>query len=166
MTVLSVTDASRMAGVSRQTMYDKIKSGELDRTPNGIELQELIRVYPNLKPLANLKLKAVKKSSSKQTSQSIDVEPDIALSEDLASGAGQSSGTVELLIRELEWNKELLEKTNQQMAKQLAEQRAMIADQARRLDEKDRFWARQIEIAQSLLPAPEPQKRRKIFGLF
>ena len=155
-----------MAGVSRQTMYDKIKSGELDRTPNGIELQELIRVYPNLKPLANLKLKAVKKSSSKQTSQSIDVEPDIALSEDLASGAGQSSGTVELLIRELEWNKELLEKTNQQMAKQLAEQRAMIADQARRLDEKDRFWARQIEIAQSLLPAPEPQKRRKIFGLF
>ncbi len=160
-----------MAGVSRQTMYDKIKSGELDRTPDGIELQELIRVYPNLKPLANLKLKAVKKSSPKQASPAvaspaIGVEPDIALSDEAIQEATQSSGTVELLIRELEWNKELLEKTNQQMAKQLADQRAMIADQARRLDEKDRFWARQIEIAQSLLPAPEPQRRRKIFGLF
>jgi len=51
------------------------------------------------------------------------------------------------------------------MARQLADQRAMIADQARRLDEKDRFWARQVEIAQSLLPAPT-QTRKKIFGIF
>jgi len=71
---------------------------------------------------------------------------------------------VELLVRELEWNKELLEQTNQLMARQLAEQRALIADQARRLDEKDRFWARQVEIAQSLLPAPAP--RKKFLGLF
>lgn len=28
MTILSVTDASRMAGVSRQTMYEKIKGEE------------------------------------------------------------------------------------------------------------------------------------------
>lgn len=153
MTVLSVTDASRMAGVSEHALQEKINSGEMNSMPEGISVDELIRVYPKLHPLANLKIRAVKKSRA--VDLSLDETQDL-------------KGTVELLVRELEWNKELLEKTNQLMEKQLADQRAMIADQARRLDDKDRFWARQVEIAQSLLPAPAPiiEKRKKIFGLF
>lgn len=200
MTILSVTDASRMAGVPRHTMIDQIERGELSRTPDGIEVAELIRIYPSLKPLANLKLREVKKTtdwhqSSEVASMVSRTVVDVALDESVdtidrdasnnrainddaraisedranlvakAQAAGQAD-TVQLLVRELEWNKELLEQTNKQMANQLAEQRAMIADQARRLDDKDRFWARQVEIAQSLLAAPAPQKRKKIFGIF
>jgi len=165
-TTLSVTDASRKAGVSRQTIYEQISRGELKRTSAGIELIELMQVYPDLAnhlmdnsviglsdgAEARLKRQAEHPEKTPE-SQEITIEKTV-----------QQAGTVELLVRELEWNKELLEQTNQLMARQLAEQRALIADQARRLDEKDRFWARQVEIAQSLLPAPAP--RKKFLGLF
>ncbi len=167
-----------MAGINPDSMIEKIEAGELHRTPDGIAVSELIRVFPDLKPLASVKLRKVK-SYTHDTSAGF-IEPDITLAkQDVCTPAkssdeyanpqsGTQSGTVELLIRELEWNKELLEQTNQLMAKQLADQRALIADQARRLDEKDRFWARQIEIAQSLLPAPQPvpAPRKKWLGLF
>jgi len=189
-----------MAGVPRHTMIDQIERGELTCTPEGIDVVELIRIYPSLKPLANLKLREVKKATDCRPSSEVasmvsrtvvdvalgesvdtidkDASSEIASNDDAraisedqadlvarAQTAGQAD-TVQLLVRELEWNKELLEQTNRQMANQLAEQRAMIADQARRLDDKDRFWARQVEIAQSLLAAPVPQKRKKIFGIF
>ena len=209
---LSVSDAAHIAGVPWHTIYDQIENGELTRTDDGIALDELIRVYPNLKPLANLKLRKVKQSAGQvnvlekeviraksvtNRQQSADkhnsahkVRPataahtahiDIAVDDtsfatashavstsksENKTNADGSADTVQLLVRELEWNKELLEQTNKLMARQLEEQRALIADQARRLDDKDRFWARQIEIAQSLLPAPEPQRRKKLFGLF
>jgi len=160
---LSVTDASRKAGVSRQVIYEHIRRGEIKRTSTGIELSELMRVYPNLidsshtsvldkPPNAELEPPVLSKRAGQQ--------------EITAEQTIQQAGTVELLVRELEWNKELLEQTNQLMAMQLAEQRALIADQARRLDEKDRFWARQIEIAQSLLPAPAITTRKKFLGIF
>lgn len=183
--ILKVSDASRMAGVSLESMCEKIVQGELKRTPEGIELNELIRVYPSLKPLSNLKLREVKKRAQDKVDVDTTLGAILASDDAIASvddqrpeeaGVSESAieqtkaqfGTVELLIRELEWNKELLEQTNQLMAKQLADQRALIADQARRLDEKDRFWARQIEIAQSLLPAPAaaPVARKKFLGIF
>ena len=162
MAILSVNDAARMAGVSRQVMREQINNGTLTQTEGGIEVKELIRLYPELKPLARLKIREVKPSTSAKP------HSDIGETQPSVENTIQQAGTVELLIRELEWNKELLEQTNQLMAKQLADQRALIADQARRLDEKDRFWARQIEIAQSLLPAPapEPVARKKFLGIF
>ncbi len=176
MAILSVNDASRMAGVTIQAMHDQISNGALTQTNGGIEVTELIRVYPNLKPLARLKIREVKQATSPIQTSNETQATQAQTSDELNSNSGESqssientiqqAGTVELLIRELEWNKELLEQTNQLMAKQLADQRALIADQARRLDEKDRFWARQIEIAQSLLPAPAPVARKKFLGIF
>lgn len=188
MTILNITDASRLAGVSRQELIEKINAGALKRKPEGVELSELIGAFPILKPIANVKLRDVKKivgtalvptetKNIAESSNNMAADADIVLDQDAENQADQTlklsssssaepSETVELLIRELEWNKELLEQTNQQMAKQMAKQQAMIADQARRLDEKDRFWARQVEIAQSMLAAPVEPKRKKLFGLF
>jgi len=135
-TTLSVTDASRKVGVSRRTIYEQIRRGEINRTSAGIDT-----------------IQTGQPTTLPETSPTASIEKTV-----------QQAGTVELLVRELEWNKELLEQTNQLMARQLAEQRALIADQARRLDEKDHFWARQVEIAQSLLPAPTP--RKKFLGIF
>lgn len=161
MTTLSVTDASRKVGVSRRAIYEQIRRGEIKRTSAGIDLSELMRVYPEL---ANL---STEKSGAKH-GDGISATPQLTLQagqHDISvEKTVQQAGTVELLVRELEWNKELLEQTNQLMARQLADQRSLIADQARRLDEKDHFWARQVEIAQSLLPAPAPRKR--FLGIF
>jgi len=187
-TTLSVTDASRKAGVSRQTIYEQIERGEIVRTSAGIELTELMRVYPNMVNPSTVSAVAGndnKLATSSEVAEQTDqheltirthkITPDLVeltsdsvdavdASNEFIEKTVQQAGTVELLVRELEWNKELLERTNQMMARQLAEQRSLIADQARRLDEKDRFWARQVEIAQSLLPAPTP--RKKFLGLF
>jgi len=162
-TTLSVTDASRKVGVSRRTLYEQISCGEIKRTSSGIELDELIRVYPQLAQPSTQQPDVQGKHEPETVPKLTKiVEPhEVSVEKTI-----QQAGTVELLVRELEWNKELLEQTNQAMARQLAEQRALIADQARRLDEKDRFWARQVEIAQSLLPAPAPAPRKKFLGIF
>jgi len=140
-TTLSVTEASRKAGVSRQIIYEQIRRGEIKRSSAGIELTELMRVYPEMtNPSVNnsrsgrlVESTGIAQNTNQSDSAEITIEKTV-----------QQAGTVELLVRELE--------------------RALIADQARRLDEKDRFWARQVEIAQSLLPAPAP--RKKFLGLF
>ena len=49
MTMLSVTEAAEAAGVSRTTIYDRLKSGELSKTPDGIDPAELLRVFGELK---------------------------------------------------------------------------------------------------------------------
>jgi len=133
MATLSVTDASRKAGVSRQTIYEQISRGEINRTPDGIDLSELMRVYPNL---ANSPKDDSVTREISETHDSIETVASSKLA-DQADQANrqevtieqtiQQAGTVELLVRELEWNKELLEQTNQLMARQLAEQRSLIA---------------------------------------
>ena len=47
--MLSVTEAAEAAGVSRTTIYDRLKSGELSKTPDGIDPTELLRVFGELK---------------------------------------------------------------------------------------------------------------------
>jgi len=49
MAILSVTAAAKAAGISRTTIYEKIKDGELSRTPEGIDTVELLRVFGELK---------------------------------------------------------------------------------------------------------------------
>lgn len=173
MTTLSVTAASRKAGVTRQTIYEQIRSGALKRTSTGIDLVELMQIYPEMADqpmdnsvtgLTNTGLSESSAAANQMNIQAEHREQTLNQQEIAIEKTVEQAGTVELLVRELEWNKELLEQSNQRMEKQLAEQRSLIADQARRLDEKDRFWARQVEIAQSLLPAPAP--RKKFLGLF
>ncbi len=46
---ITISEASRLAGVSRQTIYNQINSGELSRNvKKRIELSELLRVYPDI----------------------------------------------------------------------------------------------------------------------
>ena len=54
MNTLSITEAAKLAGVSRNTMYSKIKKGILSKSKDSkgrvyIELSELLRVYPDAK---------------------------------------------------------------------------------------------------------------------
>jgi DNA repair exonuclease SbcCD ATPase subunit len=47
--IVSVTKAAKLADVSRTTIYEKIKTGELSRTSEGIDTAELLRVFGELK---------------------------------------------------------------------------------------------------------------------
>jgi hypothetical protein len=47
--VVTVTEAAKLAGVSRTTVYEKIKAGELSKGPSGIDTAELLRVFGELK---------------------------------------------------------------------------------------------------------------------
>lgn len=47
---ITISEASRLAGVSRQTLYNQIDKGELSRNNDKrIDLSEFLRVYPNAK---------------------------------------------------------------------------------------------------------------------
>jgi hypothetical protein len=166
MTILNVADSARLAGVEPAVIHEQIKIGVISKTAQGIDLSELIRVYPELKPLASLKIRQVKKSSviSEDSLSTVPSAANSAANSD--NNTDSSSETVALLQRELEWNKALLEQTNQRLTQQIEEQRKLIRDQARRLDEKDQFWSKQVAQAQALLPSPESMKRKKFLGIF
>jgi len=45
---ISISEAAKMVKVSRNTIYDKFKSGELSRCPSGkVETSEILRVFGN-----------------------------------------------------------------------------------------------------------------------
>lgn len=48
MAFVTVTEAADLANVSRGTIYNKIQDGELSRTPQGIDTNELIRVFGDI----------------------------------------------------------------------------------------------------------------------
>jgi len=181
-TILNVADSARLAGVEPSVIHEQIKTGVISKTAQGIDLSELIRVYPDLQPLASLKIRQVKKQSAiseeslsvvhstASTAANADINSDTQTTDSPATASNsvlsKQSDTVALLQRELEWNKALLEQTNQRLTQQIEEQRKLIKDQARRLDEKDQFWSRQLTQAQALLPSPESMKRKKFLGIF
>lgn len=149
MAIVSISDAARLADVTRSTIYDKINSGVLSRTPDGIDTSELARVYPDLKPLENLRLKKVRKRDKEEGS--VD---DLMLAEQLEEKA-----------KEIEWFKAELAKKDAQ----IKAQDDFAKTQADRLYEKDDSWQKRMEKMeanyQRLLEAPVP-KRKKFLGVF
>lgn len=49
--IVSVTKAAKLVGLSRTTVYEKINTGELSRTSEGIDTAELLRVFGELKTI-------------------------------------------------------------------------------------------------------------------
>lgn len=65
MTLVSISEASRLTGKTRATIHRHINTGKLSKTPNdsggyGIEISELIRVYGELKDTQNTSKDTVK----------------------------------------------------------------------------------------------------------
>ena len=147
MTVVSISDAARLADVTRSTIYDRINSGVLSRTPEGIDVAELARVYPDLQPLENVKIKHVKKRGK--------------------GGVDRKEVSSELLderLREIEYLQTELNKRTELIAKKDAQ----LQQANDRLYEKDENWQQRLDAMRSdfqrLLEAPP--KRKKIFGIF
>ena len=150
MTVLNISECARLAGVSRNTIYEKINAGELSRTAEGIDTSELIRVFPDLKSYEDVRIKEVKKMSDRAE-----------------EGRAVASGTdahTEHLAEQVVWLREMLEKREQQ----IEERDRQLAEHLEMLQKKDEFWANQVKAVQALLPAPtdQPIRRKKLLGIF
>jgi hypothetical protein len=69
---------------------------------------------------------------------------------------------LEIVERERLWLRELVEAERQRTAdreQELSETRA-------KLDERELYWSDKLTTLQALLPAPEPVRRKRFFGLF
>lgn len=47
MAIVSLSEAAELAGVSRGTLYNRLKRGELSRSGDGIDTSELMGMKPN-----------------------------------------------------------------------------------------------------------------------
>lgn len=160
MTILNISEAARLAGVSRNTIYEKINSGEMSRRSEGIDVAELARVFPNLKAYEDAQIKQVKKPSKIDKSGDIDHGPD------------REDDYIEHLSEQVEWMREMLAKRE----KQIDDQQRRFDEQAERHADERKTWTQQLDTMQKLLPAPEPEleyvdapepmPRKKILGIF
>lgn len=132
MDMLSQAKAAKLAGVSRGTIANRIEDGKLSRTPEGIDVAELVRVFPTI--------------TSDRIEMFLAGEP-VSAGGNSGELAGQHSDilseTNELLEERLkavdadkQWLRELLDRREQQLL------------------EKDQQLAQQAEKISALLPAP------------
>ena len=49
MAIVTITEAATLAGVSRGTLYNRLKEGVVSRSGEGIDTSELLRVFGPLK---------------------------------------------------------------------------------------------------------------------
>jgi hypothetical protein len=152
MTIVTITGASKLARVSRGTIYNKIESGELSKGPDGIDSTELLRVFGRLyHPDAGVNDVKVTKSGAVS---------------DVSGVHGFSNGVVRAVdddvIEQLAWMRDLVEKRDSV----IAEKERQLAEAQKRLDEREDFWAGQVSKMQALLPAPEVVRRKRFLGIF
>ncbi len=132
MSMLSQAKAAKLAGVSRGTIANRIDDGKLSRTPEGIDVAELVRVFPQI--------------TTDRIERFLTGEP---ASTDGNSGelSGQDFGTLSDTI-------ELLETRLNAVDADKAWLRELLDRREEQLQEKDRQLAQQAEKISALLPAP------------
>ena len=132
MRMLSQAKAAKLAGVSRGTIANRIESGKLSRSPEGIDIAELVRVFPDI--------------TTDRIERFLTGEP---YWEDANSGekSGQISDTL------LETN-ELLESRLQAVDADKQWLRELLDRREQQLIEKDQQLVAQAEKISALLPAP------------
>lgn len=138
-TFFTASEAARQVGVSRQTIFDKIKAGRLSASLNGdgvkvIELSELLRVFGRLLSADEIKKKELGK-------------------------AVQATGQPEIASLQLELERAKMQLELREKDFELEQLRARLDEskerERRAVEEKERFFAL-IERQSLLLAAPKP----------
>lgn len=137
MAFISITEAAQLADVSRGTIYNKIKSGELSRTSDGIDTAELARVFGSLSLRQNRQ-----DSSFNDASASIQAEQSIS-SDLLALVTEQRQELADL--------RERLEDASERLQEHREKARALIAPET--FDAAQRNWETQIKERQAEIDA-------------
>ncbi len=159
MAIVSMTEAAELAGVSRGTLYNRIKRGELSRSGEGIDTSELMRVFgPINRPQADT---SVEPLTSAVDTADVTAHADTASSVQLNTLLNAQLAAAE---RERLWLHELVEAER----RRLDERERELAEARARLDERESYWSDKLTQMQALLPAPEPAtvQRKRFLGIF
>lgn len=158
MAIVTMTEAAELAGVSRGTVYNRVKRGELSRSGEGIDTSELMRVFgPISRPQAELPGEHL--SSAADTPIDVTEHTETASSVQLTVVLNTQLAAAE---RERLWLRELVEAER----KRTAERELELRDVRERLDERERYWSDKLTQMQALLPAPAPVRRKRFLGIF
>ncbi len=163
MAIVSMTEAAELAGVSRGTLYNRIKRGELSRSGEGIDTSELMRVFgPINRPPADTSVEQL--TSAVDT---VDASTDVSAHADSAQSVQLNTllnAQLAAAERERLWLHELVEAER----RRLDERERELTEARARLDERESYWSDKLTQVQALLPAPEPVtvKRRRFLGIF
>lgn len=130
MALISQTKAAKLAGVSRGTIANRISEGKLSQGPDGIDVAELVRVFPEI---TTERIEAFLAGEAEP-------EPD---------KRGEKTGQVadDRLTLALEARLAAVE-ADKQWLQQLLDKRE------RQIEEKDRLLSEQAGQISALLPAP------------
>lgn len=136
MTMLSVTEAAEAAGVSRTTIYERVRAGELSKSADGIDTAELLRVFGSL--------------VSTGTDDTAPVT-DVTAAVDAAAAATHVA-----------WLRELVDR----QAKIIERQAEDLREADARAERREDTWMRQLDRLTALLPAPTPVEPEPARGLW
>lgn len=144
MAIVTLTEAAALAGVSRGTLYNRLKDGTLSRSEGGVDISELLRVFG---PLG---------ASAGQVDVSADVSdaPVDVQSGPLTEVDAQLAEVLERRLARADEDTSWLREVLAQRELVIAEKERQLAEAQTRLDEREAFWTRQMTQMQALLPAP------------
>lgn len=139
----NITDAAEAAGVSRSTIYDRVRSGQLSKRADGrIDAAELLRVFGELREVT---------PSPAGGSAAATIALDAALAAKVAAEEYQAAATAEAA-----WLRELVDEQRTALERKDRELHALVE---RAAAERQGLLA-QITQVTALLPAPEPAAPR------
>jgi len=147
---LSQTKAGELAGVSRGTIANRIKDGVLSETHEGIEVSELVRVFPHITPDDIEQIKLPAKVREKRNKQPANADDSMSVMESR-------------LFKRLEQADSLVadyQKRLDEQAKSLAERDNWFKDEMAKRDEKDAKRDAQLQRLTALLEAPKVIAKR------
>lgn len=161
MAIVTITEAAELAGVSRGTLYNRLRDGTLSRTGDGVDTSELLRVFGPLQAHERVQPAAESVTSNDVSERSADVQSDVSTRPLMGVDAQLTAALtaqLEAAERERVWLRELVEA-----------ERARVIEKEAAIAERDARIATLTERITALLPAPEtpPPRRplwRRVFG--
>lgn len=175
--IVSITEAAKLVGVSRGTLYNRLGEGALSRSEGGIDLAELLRVFgpfvPPRAPGGPVAKADVIEHDPAAHGPPVDTPsveaPEVTRQHGYGDVVAVLAQRLEAADEHARWLRDLLEQRDRVAAGSLVEKDRELAEVRARFEERELFWARQIGQMQALLPVPDASARsvglwRRLFG--
>lgn len=171
MAYISQSKAAKLAGVSRGTIANRIDDGKLSRSPNGIDIADLVRVFPDITsdrierflagelPPKNSDKPPVSDEVAAANARAAEL---LARTEELEA---EKAAANEQRLAANSWAKGLADQMLEHQNKLIQAQAEQLAEQQAALKAKDQAIEALTHKITGLLPTPKP-KRQKFLGIF
>ncbi len=171
MSMISQSKAAQLSGVSRGTIANRIAAGKLSATPEGIDIAELVRVFPTITSERIEQFLAGKLPTN--GAEVSEVAAEVAAARDRAAELlarneeleAEKAAANEQRLAANSWAKGLSDQMIEQQARLIKQQAEQLADAQAALKAKDQAIETLTNKIAGLLPAPAAPRRR-FLGIF